>query len=189
MFAIAGQEYEDVRHDQENWAALKASMPFGQIPVLEVKQGDEVTFIAQSFAIFRFLARQFKLDGKDEAEKAQVDMMVEQYIDLQNAFIKHHFEQDEQAKKDLAAKLFSEIVPQNLAYFEKILAANKSNSGWYVGESISLVDVVAFNIWEWVRDHISEIVAKFPLVKANDDKVKSLPQISEWLAKRPASDL
>ena len=92
LFAIGGQEYEDVRIERDQWPNLKASMPFGQIPVLEVKEGDKSTFISQSFAIARFLARKFKLDGQSDLEKAQVDMVVEQLVDLQNAFIKVHFE-------------------------------------------------------------------------------------------------
>jgi glutathione S-transferase len=93
LFAISGQEYEDVRIEKDDWPNQKVKMPFNQIPVLEVNDGDKSTLISQSFTIARFLARKFNLDGNSELEKAQVDMVVEQFIDLQNAFIKAHFEE------------------------------------------------------------------------------------------------
>uniref|UniRef100_A0A1I7XEN0 glutathione transferase n=1 Tax=Heterorhabditis bacteriophora TaxID=37862 RepID=A0A1I7XEN0_HETBA len=55
LFALAGQEYEDVRYERDEWPQHKDEMPFGQIPVLEV-DGKK---LAQSYAINRFLARQF----------------------------------------------------------------------------------------------------------------------------------
>lgn len=93
LFAIAEQEYEDVRFDRvTEWPLIKPTMPFGQVPVLEIKEGDKSTFISQSIAIARFLARKFKLDGNSELEKAQVDMVAEQLTDVLNELVKAHFE-------------------------------------------------------------------------------------------------
>ena len=47
--------------------------PCGGLPVLNVN-GTEV---AQSVAVARYLAREFKLDGKNNVEKAQGDMIVD----------------------------------------------------------------------------------------------------------------
>lgn len=135
------------------------------------------------------MANKFNLAGKSELDRARVDMVVEQLIDFQNAFIKAHFEQDETKKKELNEKLANEVVPQNLQFLEKILQSNKSGSDWYVGDSITLADIVAFNIWGWVRDKIAPALEKFPLVKANDEKVGNLSQITEWIAKRPETEL
>ena len=48
-------------------------MKFGQLPVLEV-DGKE---LAQSMAIARFLARRYKVAGKNELEEAEADMIVD----------------------------------------------------------------------------------------------------------------
>ena len=48
-------------------------MKFGQVPVLEV-DGKQV---AQSMAIARFLARRYKLAGKNELEEAEADAIVD----------------------------------------------------------------------------------------------------------------
>ncbi|CAF0861837.1 unnamed protein product [Adineta steineri] len=69
IFAAAGQKYEDIRIEREQWPALKPKTPLGQMPVLEV-DGVE---LPQSAAIARFLAKQFHLAGKDNLEQAEVD--------------------------------------------------------------------------------------------------------------------
>lgn len=51
---------------------LIIALRFGQVPVLEV---DGKT-IAQSMSIARFLARRYKLAGKNELEEAEADMIV-----------------------------------------------------------------------------------------------------------------
>ena len=99
------------------------------------------------------------------------------------------FTLDEAKKKELGEKLFGEILPQNLQFLENILSSNKTNSGWFIGDSLTLADLVAFNMWEWVRDKLGPFVDKFPLVKANDEKTKSNAKIVEWIAKRPVTEM
>ncbi len=59
IFAAAGQQYEDIRYEHDQWPAHKAEMPLVQMPVLEV---DGVK-LPQSGAIARFLAKQSNLAG------------------------------------------------------------------------------------------------------------------------------
>ncbi|CAF4284080.1 unnamed protein product, partial [Rotaria sp. Silwood2] len=35
IFAAAGQKYEDIRYERDQWPSHKSEMPLGQIPVLE----------------------------------------------------------------------------------------------------------------------------------------------------------
>jgi hypothetical protein len=35
IFTVAGQKFEDVRIEQDEWPSHKSEMPLGQIPVLE----------------------------------------------------------------------------------------------------------------------------------------------------------
>lgn len=93
IFAAAGQEFEDVRIPREEWPHLhKDKCPFGQLPVLEV-DGQQ---LPQSYAISRFLAREFSqfqeliiskgsrsdLAGQNEWEEALVDSLADQFKDL-----------------------------------------------------------------------------------------------------------
>ena len=63
--------------------ALKPSLPFGQLPVLEV---DGIT-IGQSMAIARYLANEYGIAGTSNMVKAQVDEVVDVMNDLQDAMV------------------------------------------------------------------------------------------------------
>ncbi len=77
-------------------------------------------------------------------------------------------------------------MPQNVKYFEKLLA--KSDSGFFVDE-LSWADIfVDFEVFEGlaqVGDKKDLILENAPLLKALDEKVKSHSKIAEWLEKRP----
>ena len=102
VLAYAGVQYEDKRIEGGGWdfdffkkrlflnqfisaemAALKPTLPFGQLPVLEYKG----TTICQSMTIARFLANEFGLAGDTPIEKAQVDEVVDSISDFQNALV------------------------------------------------------------------------------------------------------
>ncbi|KAH7700456.1 Glutathione S-transferase 1 [Aphelenchoides avenae] len=73
MFHFAKQSFEDMRLTTDEVKAMKPKLPYGQLPLLEV----DGTPIAQSYAIYRFLGRQFGLAGKDNVEAAQVDSLAD----------------------------------------------------------------------------------------------------------------
>jgi glutathione S-transferase len=64
VFAAAGVEFTDKRVEFEDWPALKAESPLGQMPFLEV---DGVR-IPQSCSIARYVAREHNLAGRNSLE-------------------------------------------------------------------------------------------------------------------------
>ncbi|XP_047535693.1 glutathione S-transferase 2-like isoform X2 [Vanessa atalanta] len=44
LLAYGGQEFEDIRVAREDWPELKPSMPFGQMPVLEIDEAASVFY-------------------------------------------------------------------------------------------------------------------------------------------------
>lgn len=99
---------------------------------------------------------------------------------------------EESKKKELSEKICTDILPYNLAFFEKILSSSKTNSGFFVGDALTLADVYAFFVWEVAKewfDKAAEIIDKFLLVKANDSIVSSHEKIVNWKAKRPVTDI
>ena len=57
-------------------------MPWGQIPVLDVKEGNSTVTIAQSATIARFLAKRFNLVGSTDFEQAKGEELVDAAIDF-----------------------------------------------------------------------------------------------------------
>lgn len=69
VFAAAGQEYEDVRFEREQWPEHKDKAPFGQCPFIEVYEGDKKEFaLSQSVSIgkspFKSLTLKFLKSNK-----------------------------------------------------------------------------------------------------------------------------
>jgi glutathione S-transferase len=185
LLAITGQDFEDKRIEREEWPAIKPNTPFGQVPVLEVTENGETFQLGQSFAIARFLANRFNLAGHSDVEKARVDGIADQFNDLQTEFYATWREQDEEKKKQLLEAFLNESVPKHFAVLEKALNDNKTHSGWYVGADLTWADVHGFTLLDFLADKLAAAFEKFPLVKANYDKVKSHPKVAAWLHKRP----
>lgn len=58
LFAAAGQKYEDIRFERDDWPKYKPNAPFGKAPFLEVKENGHTTSLAQSIAISKFTKKQ-----------------------------------------------------------------------------------------------------------------------------------
>jgi glutathione S-transferase len=108
IFTVAGQKFEDIRHEHSDWPSHKAEMPLGQMPVLEF---DGVK-LPQSGSIARFLAKQFQLAGKDNFEQAKVDAVVDTIKEIMVEYVPIRYEQDEVKKQDLTKKFFADKLPK-----------------------------------------------------------------------------
>ncbi|GMS78550.1 hypothetical protein PENTCL1PPCAC_725, partial [Pristionchus entomophagus] len=68
---ISGTDFEDNRTTLADWPKIKDSTPFGQLPVLYVDGKP----IPQSFAIARYVAKQFGFAGASPFEAAWLDAL------------------------------------------------------------------------------------------------------------------
>lgn len=211
IFAVAGVEYEDFRFEREEWPNHKPNMPFGQVPVLEIKEGDEVFQLAQSNAINRYLARKYNLTGKDDLESAKADMVisnlstfyilnnlhltfkififqvVDQLNDLLNQISVVYYEPDEEKKQQLRAKLYETVIPQYIELFEKLLA--KNNTQYFASDGLTYADLAIISALDRLGDKKEAILEKAPLIKAVDERVRNLSKVAEWLEKRPKTEM
>ena len=94
-------------------------------------------------------------------------------------------EQDEAKKKEILDNLKTETIPTNLKYLEDKLAKNPS--GFFVGDSVSWLDFYFSIIYDFFHKMIEDLLPKYPHILAHDKKVKSLPKVAEWIAKRPVT--
>nr|WEU54067.1 glutathione s-transferase sigma-2 [Protohermes costalis] len=183
LFAYTGIDYEDERISPEKWAELKPKTPFGKLPVLEI-DGQPM---AQSYAIARYLARLHGLAGIDEWEGLQCDSLVDALEDLKRVLWQYRSEKDLIKKEEMKVKLMRETIPFYLAKFEKVLADNPS--GYSVGENLTWTDfvfAVSLETFELIFGKNSLDV--YPSLKALKYKIYSIPEISEWVAKRPVTE-
>eukprot|EP00029_Vermamoeba_vermiformis_P004237 TRINITY_DN14776_c0_g1_i1.p1 TRINITY_DN14776_c0_g1~~TRINITY_DN14776_c0_g1_i1.p1 ORF type:complete len:204 (-),score=46.50 TRINITY_DN14776_c0_g1_i1:13-624(-) len=177
IFADKGVEYIDhrVSNDDNNpeFENLKPSLPFAQLPVLEVNG----TRIAQSVAITRYLAKQYNLYGKNDIEQAIADGIVDSLKDLRSAVEK---ETETEGKNQARRKWFS--------IYERILKNNNGGQGYLVGDDITFADFWVYNIFFNALTADPTIVTEFPLLNGLYQRVGARPGVAHWVKVRPASE-
>ncbi|XP_046358294.2 probable glutathione S-transferase 6 [Haliotis rufescens] len=178
LFALAGQEYEDVRMKFEDWPAEKDKYIFDKVPILEV-DGKQY---GQSMAIASFLARRFGFHGRTDVEVLEVDQVLGIVGDILATLVRVFMEKDEARKAEIVTENKVTNIPRFLGFLETVLRNN--NTGYYVGDKLGYADVAAFEVL-YAAGIEQSLMERFPLVKANFEKVKANERIAQWLAKRP----
>jgi len=187
IYAQAGVDYEDIRLEKEQWAAIKATSgaPFGQLPMLET---DGIK-LAQSNTIARYLARKYKLAGKTDLDQAKVDMFVDCFEDSTKPMMGIFFETDEAKKTELKKKFKDETLPGHLTLLENLLKQNHGGDGFLVGTELTWADLSFINFIGWtVMAAGEDPLTKFPKLKALQTRVESSPKIKAWIEKRPKTE-
>jgi glutathione S-transferase len=136
--AQAGVPFDDHRFKEGEFAKVKPTLAFGQVPCLVV-DGRE---IVQTASILRYVGK--VLDGTgtlypaDAAVAQRVDAMMDQTKDMMTGRMAHKYRErfgfgslDDKAVAEVEAAWFASTLPRHLAFFEKALA--ESGSGWLVG--------------------------------------------------------
>ncbi|KAF8372321.1 hypothetical protein PRIPAC_78750 [Pristionchus pacificus] len=182
---LSGTPFVDNRISFEKWPKIKPYTPFGQIPILCVN-GEE---IPQSFAIARYLAKEFGFAGKTPFEAAWVDALGDQHKDYMNEIklflaVAHGYAKGDKAQmqRDVAEP----AIEKYYTILEKQAKSNGSN-GHFVGDSLTWIDLVVSDHIGILETLIPNAVDSFPLVQAVRQKTTSHPKLKEWIDKRPES--
>ena len=181
IFAVADQEYEDIRYEHEQWLSHKGDMPLGQVPVLEV---DGVK-LPQSVSIARFLGKQFNLAGKDHLEQAKVDAVGDTINDLIIAYVSTRREQDPTKRQELQEKFRTDQLPKHFQNLE-VLGQLYGNGGpFFVGNHLTWADLFFYDVAESMLQFYNNCLDEYPWLKQNPIEVKKHSKISAYLDQRP----
>src|SRR5688500_13629445 len=167
--------YRERRIREQDWAATKPTMPFGQMPLYE--EGNVV--IVHSHAIYRYLARKHGLYGRDESERIRCDIVEETFVDAQNAlggfFWNPRF-------SELRDEFERDKLPQLLSQLERLLARNEQGRGFWVGRALSYVDFCAWHFLDNTRAFSQRTLETFELLCAFKQRLQARPWIAADLA-------
>ncbi|PIC47038.1 hypothetical protein B9Z55_006521 [Caenorhabditis nigoni] len=182
ILEYAGKDYTEEVVTFEQWPALKNSTPFGQLPVLEVDGKP----LGQSYAIARYLAKEFGLAGKTDVEEAEVDAIADQFKDYLNDVVPYMsavagFKPGD--VNQLRTDVFVPNFKKHFAFFEGILASNPS--GFFVGNSLTWVDLLISQHVQDVLEKDLAVVEEFKKVQAHRKMVQGLDRIKQHIARRP----
>jgi glutathione S-transferase len=169
-----GQPYRERRIQITEWAALKSTFPFGQVPLYE--EGE--LSIPHSHAIYRYLARKHGLCGGSEAERIRTDVVEETFVDLQNALGTFYWSPQFHEKRD---EYESTTLPALLDKAQWLLVQNRGGDGYWVGEGLTFVDFCAWHFLDYVRPFSQRTLDRFEKLAAFKRRIESRPRVAAYL--------
>lgn len=183
MLAYAGADFEDVRYkvtgdatsgwDRSAWLDIKSTLGLTYPNLPYIIDGD--VKLTQSNAIVRYVANKYGLAGANDAEKAYVDMHMEQLMDLRNAIVRCAYNvADHEA---LAKQLSEETAPHQLGLLEAAIAGD-----FLCASGVTGADFVLVELTDQLDLQFPGILAPFPKVQALRAKFLELPAIKEYRA-------
>ena len=165
------------------WIAVKPQMPFLQIPTYQ--DGD--SYIVQSHAIYRHLARIHNLYGKTEAERIECDIVEEAIHDAQHDlwWFLNGLLPEKNRQKFAAGQLTI-----TLSCLERHFG-RRSPARFWVGDAVSFVDFLSFAYLDDVRALFPEVLSKFVRLFEFRNEIAARPRIADYLHsnRRPAAIL
>jgi glutathione S-transferase len=177
-----GAPYRERRVQEQEWPAVKPTMPFGQMPLYQ----EGALVIPQSHAIYRHLARKYGLYGQDERERVRCDIVEEVFVDAQNVLGGFYWNRRFAEQR---AEFERSRLPELLARLERLLAENEDGRGFWVGRGLTYVDFCAWHFLDSVRPFSQATLERFQLLYAFKQRIEARPRVAAYLAseRRPGT--
>lgn len=180
ILAQAAVDYEDNRIEPEKWAEVMQGIPFG-IPVLECP-GNRVQ---GNGTIANFLAEKYNLAGSDqkgiEATREIIELAEKTWDKVSKVF----WEKDATKKAEAEKDLIESFLPMTLKKFEEMVMTNNSEKGWIIGQNATYADFAIAVLLDPLSNHKPHLLSVFPALAKLKASVEELPNIKQWIAKRP----
>ena len=180
---LGGLAFEDKRVPGKDWPALRDTMPFQAMPVLEV----DGKVITQSNTINRYLGRLAGLYSKDEWQATLADEVMDAVEDISTK-IGNTIGLENEAKKKAREALAADAIPRFLQQIETRLKAGGGE--WFFEKRLTVADIKCFLWVRWLKsgalDHVpADIVDRHaPLLAKHLERVRSHPKIAGYYAAR-----
>jgi len=165
-------KFEDKRyHFDGTWEKEKFTLDldFPNLPYYI----DENVKLTQSLTILRYLAGKYNLDGKTEAEKLRVSLIEQQINDFRTNLFRLCFDKDFENKKEE----FLQKVPDQLNLLVSFLGDTK----FLGGDSVTYVDFIAYDAFDFYCILSKTILDGFPALKAYQERIRNLPGFRECI--------
>ena len=179
LLAYTGTDYEDKLlscgpapgFDKSCWFDNKFS--FGlDFPNLPYYIDGDVK-ITQSNAILRYIARKHDMLGKNDKEKAMVDMMAEESMDMRNAWIGLCYNPN---FDNLKEGYLNNLGPK-MQQFSKFLGSKP----WFAGQSLTFVDFVMYELLDIHQLLVPNCIMNYPNLEKFQERFEKLPKIAAYM--------
>ena len=181
---LAGVDFDDERIKGADWPAMKASTPFGAMPVLHMPGHPP---LGHSNAILVLIGRQHGLHPADAFEAARHESLLCAAEDLRHAMTPALRLTDPEQKRVLREALAANEIPTWGRQVE-----HQIGDGPFVGgASIQVADIKLYMVVRWlisgVIDHVpTTVLDQSPKLLRLYRAVGDHPGVKAWLAKSAA---
>ncbi|KAF9204312.1 hypothetical protein BGZ49_005437 [Haplosporangium sp. Z 27] len=169
----------------EDWPSLKASTPFGHLPILyETSVNGETLELAEINVIETYLGRKFDIVGSNDWE----EQLIRSYFNSTQALFDKLVVTVLRAPKELQAQMLQLFVEKQIpewALFHERALKNNGSNGHYVGDKVSLADIKT----AVVLDRMMQVSGdkfisreKTPAIMTLYDLIDQNPKYAAWKA-------
>ena len=177
---LAGVDFEDVRVKGPEWPALKATLPYGTMPVLELPGKPP---LGHSNAILVLIGRRHGLHPTDDFEAARHEGMM-QYVEELRGVIGPTLRMNDAEKKIAREAIVANYLPLWAGNVEK----NIVDAPFFGGANLNVVDLKLHMAVRWFNggkvDHIpATVFADHRRLVGVHDAVRDHPGVKAWYAR------
>jgi prostaglandin-H2 D-isomerase / glutathione transferase len=178
---LAGVDFEDVRVKNADWPAMKSSMPFGAMPVLEIAGKPA---LAHSNAILVFVGRQHGLHPTDAFEAARHEALMCAVEELRHTITPtlriSDPEQKRQAREALAAN--------ELKTWGSQVERQLGDGPFVGGTTLQVADLKLYMVVRWLTsgalDHVpTSVLDHCPKLLRLYRAVGEHPGVKSWIGR------
>jgi len=178
---LAGIDFEDVRVQSKDWPALKDSMPFGALPVLELP--GKVP-LAHSNAILVLLGRRHRLHPTDDFEAARHEALMCSVEDLRHTIGPTLRITDPEQKR----KAREALATNELRSWGSQVERQLGEGPFVAGATLQVADLKLYIMVRWLTsgtlDHVPKSVLDHcPRLLRLYTAVSEHPGVKGWLAR------
>lgn len=179
---LAGVPFEDRRINQADWPALKASTPYGSMPVLEAPG---LPPLAQSNAILNYIGHRYGMYPRDAWQAALQAAILESVEELRMALAPSGRISDAAEKK----RAREEFAAGPLAAWAKNIE-RQIRGPFVAGDELFVADIKLYMISSAFKkgglDHIpTDVLSPYPKLSALYQAVLEHPKVADWRARHP----
>jgi glutathione S-transferase len=181
MMAETGTNFNERRISIGDWPSVKSNFTIAQLPIYE--EGD--TFLNDLGDIYRHVARKLKLMGTSTAEVQRCERGHDLLFAAQESLFNFYWDPGFEEKRSDFEQ--TELVDL-LNGLSRFFYSNSCNSGYWVGEKLTYIDLFAFHVLDSVRPFSPDTLARFESLCEFKQAIAGRPKLKEYLCseRRPS---
>ncbi|UQA62426.1 glutathione S-transferase family protein [Polyangium aurulentum] len=174
---------------REDWPAVKATVPLGQVPILIERSSEGEIVIPQSQAILRHLARELDAYGPTPHARARCDIAAETVLELRAAWNRVAYFPGWLKDQAATEAHYRETLPRFRAWFERALEESEARGDrFFAANRPTYADFLVFDTLDAHLLVEPSCLDGHGASQRFMDDMRALPGVSEYLAGRRPSD-